>query len=134
MLIPLKDIEQGIRRNFILSKEGRKKLDADYETEGHFVGAARMVFVGVSVQCGHRMAEICDYLVMSTYEFNGKLKKFKDYFRLGEQKSKVIKTESNNEEVEYSKETASDFSLRIYRKAVLVNNYLRLLVYQNMVA
>ncbi len=123
MNISLLDIERAIRANFILSKDGKKYLETDWYHEYHSSGAARMVFVGVALGFGFRMEEICDHLEMTLTEFNGKQRKFRELYDAGNSKTALLKKQDKNTG-SYEQETAFSLELRIYRKTILVRNYL----------
>jgi|HubBroStandDraft_2_1064218.scaffolds.fasta_scaffold00002_13 hypothetical protein len=121
MRISLNDIEKAIRANFILSKEGNRLLEADYYYEWHALGAARIVFVGAAIAAGYGQQDICLYIDMSLSEYNGKLRKFREHYKRGSSKAAEIKAARR----QIAELDAKDIDLRIYRKYVLVNNYLQ---------
>lgn len=118
MKIMLIDIEKAIRANFVLRKESRKILETDREKEKNSYGAGRMVFVGIALQFGYKQPEICAHLKMTVTEYNGKAKNYRLLYEAGKTKTqeKPIKRYENGESI--------DLDLRIYRKTVLVKNYL----------
>jgi len=112
----LADIEKGIRANFILNPNGNKYLEADEKAERDMKSAARIVFIAVAANAGHKAADICDYVDMTLLEFNHKLSKFRSYYREGKTKTNSLTC--------YHQMDSFDPDLRIYRKYNLVTNYL----------
>ncbi len=116
MIPSLSDIEKGVRANFILNPKGNKYLEADEKVERDMKSAARIVFIAIAANAGHRAAEICDYVDMTLLEFNHKLAKFRVYYREGQEKTQQLSS--------YHQLDSFDPHLRIYRKYNLVKNYL----------
>jgi hypothetical protein len=120
MSITLDDIEKAIRSNFVINKEGKKILETVYDWESNSLYTARIVFVGIALQHGFSMEPICQHLDMTYKEYTGKVKKYKQLLRLGEQKYFRIQHQG----LKYDKDITDNLDLRVYRKQILINNYL----------
>lgn len=124
MTITLIDINAAIRANFILTKgteNGGKPLTTDWYYESHSFSTARMVFVAIAVLCQFKPDQVCTYLDMSFSEFNAHRKKYRGLYREGEKKYEGIK----KGELTYDKSMTNNLDLRVYRKTLLVTNYLK---------
>lgn len=121
MRITLHDIEKAIRANFILRKGSHKMLETDREKERNSYGAGRIVFVGIALKLGYKQPEICAYLDMTLTEYNGKAKNYRLLYEAGRAKT-LEKPKYRYEQGEFNEQ-----DLRIYRKTLLVTNYLKTL-------
>lgn len=120
MKITLSDIEKAVRANFLLKKDGKKLLEVE-DNRKRCLGAARIVFVGVALANTHRQEEICEYLDMTVTDFNSKVKRFRKLFEGGVKK---ISTRTNTKARTYDENWNLEIDIYIYRKTVLVKNYL----------
>lgn len=118
MKIELTDIEKAIRANFVLRKDSTKILETDREKEKNSYGAGRMVFVGIALRLGYKRPEICEHLKMTITEYNGKAKSYRQLYEAG------LKKTQEKPKKRYEQGEFVDLDLRIYRKTVLVKNYL----------
>jgi hypothetical protein len=120
MSITLADIERAIRANFVLAKDGRKILETEYEWESNSLYTARLVFVGIACQLNFPMEQICHHLDMPYKEYVGKVSRYKEHMITGKEKYARILSK----ELMYDKEVKDMIDLRVYRKTILINNYL----------
>jgi hypothetical protein len=116
----LTEIERAVRANFVINHDG-EFLEADDKVERDMKFAARMVFIGVSMTSGHSITDILAHSGIGLAEFNKLLRIFHSHLREGN-----VKAEERHKEhkVQYAQTEAFDPHLRIYRKTLLVNNYL----------
>lgn len=120
MRITLFDIEKAIRANFILAKDGKCLLEVE-DIRKRCPAAARIVFVGVALDHEHKTQEICDYLDLTLTDFNSKIKRFRKSIETGAAKMNK-KRETGN--LVYDDNFNLEVDMYIYRKTVLVRNYL----------
>jgi hypothetical protein len=127
MNVTLKDIENAVRRNFVLKPEG-EMLETVYDWESNSSQTARLVFVGIAVERGYHMDEVCAFLEMSNYDFHSKTTRFRDYIISGRMKIADMKRKALPLHRVLDKPGADALDMRVYRKAILVNNYLQLML------
>lgn len=131
VVIKLADIERAIRSNFILAEgkeNGGKKLTTNWYYESHNYSTARMVFVEMAIACHFGHKEICTYLEMTIRDFTALRKLYRELYKEGRRLYEAISLGT----MEYSKELSQSLDLRVYRKTLLVMNYLNLLHRQRM--
>lgn len=127
MNVSLHDIEDAVRRNFVL-KIGGTKLESVYDWESNSSQTARIVFVGVALDRGFRSDEICDYLDMNFKDFLSKSQRYKIYLQSGEEKVMEMRSMHLPLHRTLDKEGADALDMRVYRKTVLINNCLNLIL------
>jgi hypothetical protein len=115
MSYPLSDIEKAIRANFIIVPDAKKFLEVAMGTHRHQGNAGRMLFVGLAYG-QHPYDDIIRYSKMSLYDCSTLARNFNQYYARG-------KTKSENKSAPFD-----DPDIRIYRKTLLVRNYLNNLV------
>lgn len=129
MNITLHDIEDAIRRNFVLDPGATNLLETAPETERHGEGnqSAILVFVGCAMQRGFGAKEVCDYLSITGKDFYGKSVRYREMLQAGSTKAAKLRKEGMATRDMIDKHD-SDRDLRLYRKTMLVNNCLNLLL------
>jgi len=121
MKASLQDIEQAVRANFVINPDGKfLETGIDY-LDRRLKSGARMIFIGVAIGCGHRVSDILRYVQMDLREFNNLLAKYHSYNDMGKEKYDRRKKEGKRI---YDQAAALDVDLRIYRKCILINNYI----------
>lgn len=121
MKASLIDIEQAIRANFVINPDGKiLETGGDY-LDLRLKSGARMVFIGIAMACGLRVDDIRKHLQMDIREFNNLLQKFYQCCDRGEEKVEERKSKGIKG---YDQNDLFDIDLRIYRKKMLVLNYL----------
>lgn len=121
MKASLQDIERAVRANFVIVpggkflETGRDRLDLRLKS------GARMVFIGIAMNSGHRIEDILAYVKMDLREFNNLFSKYHAYNDSG--KKKYLNRTLAGKKA-YDQAAALDVDLRIYRKTILINNYI----------
>jgi hypothetical protein len=127
MNITLTDIEKAVRRNFVLKHDGAK-LETVYDWESNSRETARLVFVGIAIERGFHMDDICAFLDMNFKDFLSKCQRYKDYLHSGHEKVEEMKRMNVPLHRVLDKIGADALDMRVWRKTILVNNYLRLVL------
>src|SRR6185295_16876060 len=125
MNITLEDIEAAVRANFVLKREGAK-LETVYDWESNSNQTARLVFVGIAIERGFHMDEICTFLEMNFKDFLSKCQRYRDYLHTGQAKIDEMRMMKMPLHRVLDKAGADALDMRVCRKSILVNNYLRL--------
>jgi len=123
--ITLADIEKAIRANFIIRKDeqntGHYKQLVVEDSRKRCLGIARIIYAGMAVGYGHRHEEVCRHIEMSIEEFNKNTRRFRELYTDGElkaggeHKKRIYKRDAN---------WNIELDLYLYRKTLLVKNYL----------
>lgn len=114
--IPLQEIDKSIRINCQIDHKAFKHLTLTKEGGAKNQGIGRRLFIYVALKAGYDQEQICDYLCITTNEFDNKVKTLNDFYRTG--KYLFLNRMTDNMERDES-------CLLFYRKLVLVGNYLR---------
>lgn len=124
MIITLSDIEKAVRANFLIRKDeqntGHYKQLVVEDSRKRCLGIARIIYTGMAVGYGHRQEEICRHIEISIEEFNKNTRRFRELYTAGEIKSGTEKKRIYKRDANWNIE----LDLYLYRKTVLVKNYL----------
>lgn len=126
MNISLNDIEAGIRCNFVMNDTPKKKLETNYDWESNSYQTARLVFVGIAIERGFTMEEICSYLNMTYPDYLYKIGRFRSMLRNGKERMEAFKRKKRPLHLLFDRAGADELDLRVCRKVALINNYLTL--------
>ena len=94
------------------------------------VSIARLVFMGAALENGFGCMAICAHLDMTLFEYHSKLVKYQESLKAGRLKMEQLRQGYIN----YDKALVGDGDLRLYRKVILVKNYINSLQLEALVS
>lgn len=130
-MITLGDIEKAVRANFTcIEKENAKGGKLFIVDLGkRCARTAQIIFTGISVEKGHDNKDIQRYLSIGVKQYNANMRRFHEMIEQG--KSRYEEREERKGIMYVRKPNKNlDVDVFVYRKTVLVNNYLKSLQQQ----
>lgn len=129
MTLSLNDIESAIRRNFVLDESGGKLLESNADWEANSTQTARVIFVGIALEQGYHVDDVCAYLGISGKRCLRNAVRYRELIKAGKYKLAELKRGGMPLHLVLDKtEMADSLDIRIYRKSILVNNCLGLML------
>lgn len=116
--IPLREIERSITINCAIDKKASKALTLHRWHTGVNQGVGRCIFIYIAHKCSYTQEAICDYLAISSDEYNHKAAVLDDMYSGGRELFNSIGAAPSYQE-------ANATYLVFFRRLLLAQNYLR---------
>lgn len=116
--IPLREIERSITINCTIDQKASKPLQLPKWQGLANQGLGRSIFIFIASHCGYSKDEICDYLTITSNEYDDKFASLNEYYTNGKRLFETIGHTAGYHQTR-------DNYMFFYRKLRLAENYLK---------